>query len=367
VTSERSTAIAPSPAHAELRAGRLRLFDIRASHERLVGMPAGAEGVDPGDLAARLAEAAGVPAVALICDRGLRSQRARDAHAADSPVPLLHVEGGLRAWRACGLPEEWPEAPFTRTERTRYQRHFALSGVGPDGQARLGRASVLIVGAGGLGSPCALYLAAAGVGRIDIVDDDSVELSNLQRQILHDEDEIGAPKVESAKRRLAGINSGIDVRPIRARLDGDNVEALIGPHDLVIDGSDNFPTRYILNDACIRLRRTLIYGAVERFAGQVGVFGGGDGRQPCYRCLFPTAPRPSDAPSCAEAGVLGVLPGIIGSMQAVEALKLLIGIGTPLTGCLVCYDALTSRTRRVRVRRDPACRCAESRTREARS
>lgn len=338
------------------RAGELQLLDIREAHERITGMAAGAEGVAPDELQARLAGAGPTGEVALICERGERSAEAVERYAAICPVRLSTVEGGMQAWRRASLPVAWPESDLSPSERTRYQRHFALAGVGLKGQERLRRSAVLIAGAGGLGSPSALYLAAAGVGRITIVDDDRVELSNLQRQVLHDEAGIGRPKCESARETLGRINGDIEVRGVYERIGRDNVEALIGPHDLVLDGSDNFPTRYLLNDACIRLRRPLVYGAVERFVGQVGVFRPGDGTEPCYRCLFPTPPTATEAPSCAEAGVLGVLPGVIGTLQAVEALKLLLGLGLPLTGHLVHYDALQSAFRRVRIGRDPDCR-----------
>lgn len=352
--------IAPDEAHRRMQEGRLAIVDIRERHEQLTGMARGA--LSPGGmnlsevLDELLAGDPGLEAVALICERGNRSARACLDHAGRCRVPLLNVAGGMRAWIADDLPVELPQSELTRPERTRYLRHLALAEVGEAGQVRLGNARVLIVGAGGLGSPCAMYLAAAGIGHLAIVDDDRVELSNLQRQLLHEESQVGALKVNSARQRLAGINGDIRIETHACRASRENIEELLEGYPLVIDGSDNFPTRYLLNDACTRLGRTLVYGAVERFTGQVGVFQPGDGRQPCYRCLFPRPPAPADAPSCAEAGVLGVLPGVIGTLQATEALKLVLGIGAPLTGQVLHYDALSSAFRRTRVIRDPACR-----------
>lgn len=343
-----------------MQAGRLAIVDIRERHEQLTGMAQGALSSGGGSLSevldALLAADSELEAVALICERGNRSAQARRDHAARCRVPLLDVAGGMQAWTAGDLPVEFPQSELTRPERTRYLRHLALAGVGEAGQVRLGSARVLIVGAGGLGSPCAMYLAAAGIGHLTIVDDDRVDLSNLQRQLLHDESQVGALKVDSARQRLDGINGDIRIETHACRVSRENIEELLDSYPLVIDGSDNFPTRYLLNDACTRRGKTLVYGAVERFTGQVGVFQPGDGEQPCYRCLFPQPPAPADAPSCAEAGVLGVLPGVIGTLQATEALKLVLGIGTPLIGQILHYDALSSTFRRTRVTRDPACR-----------
>jgi len=352
--------IAPEEAHRSARAGRLAIVDIRERHEQLTGIAPGAVSSAgkalPEILDDLLAEDSEVEAVALICERGNRSARACRDYADVCRVPLLGVAGGMQAWAADDLPVEFPPSELTRSERTRYLRHLPLEHVGEAGQLRLKRARVLIVGAGGLGSPCAMYLAAAGVGHLAVVDDDRVELSNLQRQLLHDESGVGTPKVDSARRRLAGLNGDIEIETNECRLSRDNVEDLLEPYPLIVDGSDNFPTRYLLNDACTRMGKTLVYGAVERFTGQVGVFRPGDGKQPCYRCLFPDPPAAGDAPSCAEAGVLGVLPGVIGTLQAAEALKLILGIGTPLTGQVLHYDALSTAFRRTRVIRDPACR-----------
>jgi len=243
--------------------------------------------------------------------------------------------------------------PLSDADRSRYARHLVLPEVGEIGQRRLKAARVLVVGAGGLGSPVALYLAAAGVGCLGVVDFDVVEASNLQRQVLHGTAALGRPKVDSAAERLTDLNPAIEVRRHTVRLDRDTAPAIVADYDLVVDGSDNFPTRYLLNDVCALLRRPYIYGAIYRFEGQVSVFWAGRG--PCYRCLFREPPPPELVPTCAEGGVLGVLPGIIGSWQALEALKLVLGVGEPLIGRLAIFDGLAGRWREVRVPRAADC------------
>jgi molybdopterin/thiamine biosynthesis adenylyltransferase/rhodanese-related sulfurtransferase len=251
--------------------------------------------------------------------------------------------------------------PLSDRELARYARHLSLPEVGEAGQRRLKAASALIVGAGGLGSPAALYLAAAGVGRLGIVDADAVELSNLQRQILHDTAAVGRPKAESAGARLAALNPEIRLEAQALRLTAANARTLVADYQLVIDGSDSFATRYVVNDACGLEDRPLVYGSIFRFEGQVAVFHAGRG--PCYRCLFPEPPPPGEVPNCAEGGVLGVLPGIVGTLQATEALKLLLGIGESLLGRLLLVDALELRFREFRVVRDPDCAlCGEAPT-----
>jgi adenylyltransferase/sulfurtransferase len=251
---------------------------------------------------------------------------------------------------------------LTSDELRRYARHLVLPHVGIAGQERLKAASVLIVGLGGLGSPAALYLAAAGVGRIGLVDFDRVDDSNLQRQVLHGTAAVGTPKVESARARLQDLNPHVTLEAHATRLSPDNVLALVGAYDLVVDGTDQFATRYLVNDACVLTGRPNVYGSVHRFEGQVSVFGAPDG--PCYRCLFPDPPPPGMVPNCAEGGVLGVLPGIIGSLQAVEAVKWIVGIGSPLVGRLLHLDALTMRTHEITFDRDAACpMCSGARTR----
>ena len=246
-----------------------------------------------------------------------------------------------------------PHAPLTPDELQRYHRHLILPEVGEDGQRRLKSARVLLVGAGGLGSPAALYLAAAGVGHLGVVDADDVELSNLQRQVLHDTESVGRPKVDSAAMRLHAINPHVDVSTHRTRLTSANALALLDAYDVIVDGSDNFPTRYLINDACVLLAKPNVYGSVLRFEGQASVFSAGDG--PCYRCLFREPPPPGLVQSCAESGVLGVVPGLVGVVQAAEAIKLITGIGEPLVGRLLLVDGLRMRFRTIDVARDPEC------------
>lgn len=243
---------------------------------------------------------------------------------------------------------------LTNEERIRYSRHLIMPEVGVAGQRRLKAARVLCIGAGGLGSPAALYLAAAGVGKIGIVDLDDVDLTNLQRQILHGTKDVGRKKLDSARDRLRDINPHIDIALHQCRLSAANAAELIADYDIVVDGSDNFPTRYLSNDVCVFARKPNIYGAVFRFDGQSTVFGPHLGG-PCYRCLFPDPPPPESVPNCAQAGVLGVLPGIIGMIQAIEAIKLILGTGESLIGRLLHFDALKMKFREFNVRRDPQC------------
>ncbi len=246
-----------------------------------------------------------------------------------------------------------PRPPLGRDELLRYARHLVLPEVGEAGQRRLRAARVLLVGAGGLGSPAALYLAAAGVGTLGIVEYDHVDVTNLQRQVLHGTSSVGRSKLESAAERLHDVNPHVVIERHPVRLTSENALEIVARYDLVVDGSDNFPTRYLVNDACVLLGRPDIYGAVLRWEGQVAVFGAPDG--PCYRCLFREPPPPGLVPDCAEGGVLGVLPGVIGSLQALEAIKWILGRGEPLAGRLVIFDALELTFREVRLSRDPAC------------
>lgn len=245
------------------------------------------------------------------------------------------------------------EPPWSHEESLRYARHFSLPEVGPAGQSRLRSARVLIVGAGGLGSPAALYLAAAGVGTLGLVDFDQVEVSNLQRQILHGTAMIGRPKLESAVQRIRDLNPHVAVDSFNERLTSANALGVLRDFDLVIDGSDNFPTRYLINDACVLLGKPNVYGAIFRFEGQASLFA--PDRGPCYRCLFAEPPPPDLIPNCEEAGVLGVLPGIIGSIQALEAIKWIVGLGDSLVGRLMLFDALALRVRELKLRQDPDC------------
>jgi molybdopterin/thiamine biosynthesis adenylyltransferase len=243
---------------------------------------------------------------------------------------------------------------FTEDQVRRYARHVILPGIGGDGQRKLMESSVLVIGAGGLGSPAAMYLAAAGVGTLGLVDFDHVELSNLQRQLLHDTDDVGRPKVESARDRLTELNPNVEVVTHRALLTSENAFDVLGGYDVVVDGTDNFPVRYLVNDATQMLGTPLVYGSIYQWEGQATVFLPGQ-ETPCYRCLFPEPPPPGTVPSCAEGGVFGVLPGIIGSIQAVEAIKLLLRVGETLAGTLVLYDALRSEFTSVKLRWDPDC------------
>ena len=243
---------------------------------------------------------------------------------------------------------------LTQEQMERYSRHILLPEVGGKGQRKISESRVLVVGAGGLGSPAALYLAAAGVGTLGIVDSDRVDLTNLQRQILHSTKDLGRLKTESAKEKLKALNPDVEIRPYNIRLNSENVMDVIKDYQIILDGSDNFATRYLLNDACYFTGKPLVHGSIFRFEGQVTVFKPGEG--PCYRCLFPNPPPPGLIPDCQEAGVLGVLPGVIGTAQAVETLKLILGVGETLVGRLLLYDALSMRFHEVAVKRDPDCR-----------
>ena len=348
--------LSPNDAHARQRAGAL-LVDVRAAHERALGMADHALGIVREDLQAD--SATYLPdldaEILLICQRGARSLQVAEILIARGYRNLSSVEGGTDAWDAAGLPMQRADVDADFSER--YSRHLRLPDVGLQGQKTLEASRVLLVGAGGLGSPAAYYLAAAGIGMLRIADDDVVDRSNLQRQILHTDARIGTPKVESAAIALSALNPRTTVEAIRERITSDNVERLLDGIDVVVDGADNFPARYLLNDACVKLGKPLVYGAVHRFDGQASVFDAGRHRgvAPCYRCLFPEPPSPESAPNCAEAGVLGVLPGVIGLLQATEAIKLLLGIGEPLRGRLLQFDALAMRFRETRLLPDPAC------------
>ena len=348
--------LSPNDAHARQRAGAL-LVDVRAAHERSLGMADHVLGIVREDLQAD--SATYLPdldaEILLICQRGARSLQVAEILIARGYRNLSSVEGGTDAWDAAGLPMQRADVDADFSER--YSRHLRLPDVGLQGQKTLEASRVLLVGAGGLGSPAAYYLAAAGIGTLRIADDDVVDRSNLQRQILHTDAHIGMPKVESAAIALSALNPRTTVEAIRERITSDNVERLLDGIDVVVDGADNFPARYLLNDACVKLGKPLVYGAVQRFEGQASVFDAGRhrGRCPCYRCLFPEPPPPQFAPSCADAGVLGVLPGIVGLLQANEAIKLLLGIGQGLAGRLLQFDALAMRFREVRLAPDPQC------------
>jgi sulfur-carrier protein adenylyltransferase/sulfurtransferase len=332
------------------------LIDVRESDEFEAGHIPGARHVPRGYLESRIEGAAPDRSqrVVLYCASGQRS-----ALAADTLKGLLgyeHVEsmtGGITLWKDRGYEVEVPRR-LTAEQRERYSRHLLVPEVGLEGQQKLLDAKVLLLGAGALGSPTSLYLAAAGVGTIGIVDNDVVDLSNLQRQVIHTTDRIGEPKVDSAELTMKALNPDVEVRKFSLRLDASNImDVLSEGWDLVVDGLDNFPTRYLLNDASVRLRIPVVSAAILGFDGQLSVFAPYEG--PCYRCLFPTPPPAELAPSCGANGVLGVLPGTMGMLSATEAIKLIIGKGDTLAGRLLLYDALAATFTELKVRRDPDC------------
>ncbi len=298
----------------------------------------------------------------LYCAGGVRSVMAADALQKLGYTNVISMTGGFNRWKDSGLPWTKPES-LDPEQAQRYSRHLLIPEIGERGQLKLLKSKVLLIGAGGLGSPAALYLAAAGVGTLGIVDSDVVDATNLQRQILHNTERLGRSKVESARETIAALNPDVQVVGYEERLTAANIDRIISGYDVIVDGADNFPTRYLVNDASVKHRIPVVHGSIYRFEGQVTVFKPfGEvnkddpfGRGPCYRCLFHQPPPPELAPSCAEAGVLGVLPGIIGSVQANEAIKLLLGIGEPLIGRYVLFDALDTTFREVKLRRDPEC------------
>jgi len=335
-------------------AGTVTILDVRESDEfdqgaietaRLVprGLLEGAIGMHVDDLDEK---------IILYCAGGARSALAAQTLKRMGYTNVSSLRGGFGRWKTDGHPWKLPEA-LSNDQRGRYSRHILLPEVGEEGQIRLLESKVLIVGAGGLGSPAALYLAAAGVGTIGIVDFDVVDTTNLQRQILHNIDRIGQSKVESARETLAALNPDVDIVTYDERLSSENVLQIFSDYDIVVDGGDNFPTRYLVNDAALHLRIPVVHGSIFRFEGQVTVFEPYQG--PCYRCQYAEPPPPELAPNCSEAGVFGVLPGIIGSLQAMETLKILLGIGESLTGRLLTYDGMSQEFRTLRVRRDPTC------------
>lgn len=358
-----------TPAEVQERLARGAIFlDVREAHERASGQAEGARGVAKAALEADPLAYAPDPnaEVVLICQQGGRSLKAAQALQLAGYTNLVSVAGGTSRWIDERLPVVRPQLDADQLDfHERYSRHLLLPEVGVEGQRRLERSRVLVIGAGGLGSPSAYYLAAAGIGHLRIADDDVVDRSNLQRQILHADARIGLPKVDSAQATLSALNPRTHVEAIAERVTSANIDRLLEGVDIVLDGADNFPVRYLLNDACIKHGKPLVYGAVQRFEGQVSVFDAGRqrGQAPCYRCLFPEPPPPEFAPNCAEAGVLGVLPGVIGLLQASEVVKLLLEIGEPLTGRLLHFDALAMRFRETRLRPDPDCAiCAPGKT-----
>jgi molybdopterin/thiamine biosynthesis adenylyltransferase/rhodanese-related sulfurtransferase len=342
-------------ARDRIASGEPVVVDVREQDEWDEGHIAGAVHVPRGHLESRIERLAPDPSRPLIvyCSAGNRSAFAAKTLADLGYEDVVSLAGGFTDWKRNGFPVQLQtglEAP----QRARYSRHLLIPEVGEEGQLRLLDSKVLLIGAGGLGSPASLYLAAAGVGRIGIVDADVVDESNLQRQIVHSTESLGEPKVESAKRAVEALNPDVEVVAYKERLTSENIERILADGwDVIVDGADNFPTRYLVNDASVWQDIPVVHGSIYRFEGQVTVFKPHEG--PCYRCLFPTPPPPELAPSCAEGGVLGVLPGVIGSLQASEALKLALGIGEPLIGRLLLFDALAATFDEVKLRRDPDC------------
>jgi len=342
-------------------AGQPVVVDVREQDEWDEGHIPGAVHVPRGHLESRIERAAPDPSrpVLVYCSAGNRSAFAAKTLEEMGYEDVASLAGGFTDWKRNGFPVEL-QSGLDAPRRARYSRHLLIPEVGEQGQLKLLDSKILLIGAGGLGSPASLYLAAAGVGRIGIVDADVVDESNLQRQIVHSTERLGEAKVESAKRTIEALNPDVQVVTYKERLTSENVERILADGwDVIVDGADNFPTRYLVNDAAVWHDVPVVHGSIYRFEGQVTVFKPGAG--PCYRCLFPIPPPPELAPSCAEGGVLGVLPGVIGSLQASEALKLALGIGEPPVGRLLLFDALSGEFQEMKLRRDPACPvCGES-------
>ena len=342
------------PDAAESQLGAATFLDVRELDEWEQGAIPGAVFIPRGHLESKIEHQIndrGGPII-IYCAAGNRSAFAARTLEELGYTDVVSMKGGFGRWKNEGRPWITP-ATLNPEQRNRYHRHLLLPEVGEEGQQKLLESKVLLLGAGGLGSPAALYLAAAGVGTLGIVDMDVVDESNLQRQILHSMERVGDRKVDSAKKTLTELNPDVDVVTYDVRFGADNILDIIDGYDVVLDGTDNFPTRYLLNDASLLKRIPVVHGSIFRFEGQVTVFDPYNG--PCYRCLLPEPPPPELAPSCAEAGVLGVLPGIVGSIQALETIKVLLGLGEPLRGRLLAYDALEQSFRTFKVRRDPTC------------
>ncbi len=332
----------------------VRLIDVREQNEWDESHIAAAEHVPQGELVARIDELAPDTSERLLlhCRTDNRSANMAEQLAAVGYENVGVMSGGIVAWEDAGLPTV--NAPgLTKEQRMRYSRHTLLPEVGVDGQLKLLDSKVLLLGAGGLGAPTALYLAAAGVGTIGIVDDDVVDESNLQRQVIHNTERVGIAKTASARATIEALNPDVEVIEHNTRLSAANVLELIEPYDVIVDGADNFPTRYLLNDASVRLRKPVISASILGFDGQVSTFVPHEG--PCYRCLYPVPPPPELAPSCGANGVLGVMAGVMGLLQANEVIKLVAGIGEPLVGRLLLYESLGTRFTELKVKRDPEC------------
>jgi len=334
------------------------LLDVREDQEREVeGAPEGAIATSLSEFEVRIAELALATELEIltICAHGRRSLVAAGMLRQLGYTKVSSVQGGFEYWRNENLPVINALNTLKNDAMERYSRHLRLPEIGVKGQEKLAKSKVAIVGLGGLGSPAALYLAAAGVGHLTIIDNDQVDRSNLQRQILHSDDRVGMLKTDSAEFALSTLNPSVYIDKKNQKLQSNNVEKLIRSHDVIIDGADNFPARYLLNAASQKLKIPLVYGAVHRFSGQVSVFDPCRTNSPCYRCLFPEPPTAEDAPNCTQTGVLGVVPGIIGLLQANEVIKLLVEIGESLIGRLLCFDALSVRFREVILPKDPDC------------
>jgi molybdopterin/thiamine biosynthesis adenylyltransferase/rhodanese-related sulfurtransferase len=338
----------------EAKQDELVLVDVREKNEWDEGYIPGALHIPRGFLELRVEEA--IPdkskQVLLYCAGGTRSLIAGNTLKQMGYENVISLAGGFSQWKSSGLPFKQPRI-LNSEQQKRYSRHLLVPEVGEAGQLKLLDSRVLLVGAGGLGAPAALYLAAAGVGTIGLIDADVVEESNLQRQVIHTTQRVGEYKAESARQAIEALNPDVKVVTHIEFLDETNVKEILANYDVIIDGTDNFPTRYLLNDAALQLNKPVVHGSVFRFEGQLTVFKPYDG--PCYRCLYPEPPPPELAPNCAEAGVLGVLPGVIGLLQSVEALKLLLGIGEPLVGRMLTYDALAGEFSELSLYRDPNC------------
>lgn len=332
------------------------VVDVREQDEIEQGTLPDAVTIPRGYLELRIEETVQDKSAPLVvyCAGGTRSALAVKSLQELGYSNVSSLAGGFNAWKNAG--EQWSQPRMmTADQKRRYSRHLLIPEIGERGQMKLLNARVLLIGAGGLGAPAALYLSAAGVGTIGVIDDDEVDDSNLQRQVIHTTDRIGMPKAQSAKIAIEAINPDVTVNTYQVRLTKENALETFAGYDLIIDGSDNFSTRYLVNDACVILNKPQVHGSIFRFDGQVTTFDARRAESPCYRCLFPEPPPPELAPSCAEAGVLGVLPGTVGMIQATEAAKLILGIGETLVGRLLMYDALQMTFRQLKIRRDPEC------------
>lgn len=336
------------------RNGKYLLLDVREKEEYREGHLEEAVSLPRGFLEIKVETTVPDKSTPILayCAGGVRSLLAGKALREMGYQNVISMAGGYTAWKTAGY-KCVQDHQFTPEQAIRYSRHFMLPQVGEEGQAKLLSAKVLMVGAGGLGSPSAYYLAAAGVGTLGIIDNDVVDLSNLQRQILHTNDRIGMPKTESAKQTIQALNPDIRVIPYQEKLTSQNIMDIIRDYDIVVDGCDNFPTRYLVNDACVMAKKPNVHGSIFQFEGQASVFYPGKG--PCYRCLYPEPPPADMAPNCQEAGVLGVLPGLIGVIQALETIKLIIGKGDTLVGRLLCFNTLTMEITSLKLKADPAC------------